>query len=1066
MEKKRLPLTVILKIMKFGFIQLLFVSLTFTILQANDLTAQEILNRKITLELKEVSLKKALNKVEKAGQIYFTYRPNLIKDVASVNLSVKEETLATVLANLFAPYNIEFKVFGNSNVVLKQKVGLGFIETQAADVFNITGKVVDVDGEGLIGANVLVKGTSVGTITDFDGNYSLDAPDDATTLIFSYTGYEDKEMEINGQSVINITLSEGIDLESVTVVGSRGKPRTQLETAVPVDVIGSKILSSSPQTELAQVLQFAAPSFHSTKQNIGHGSDHIDPMALRGLGADQTLVLVNGKRRHASSLMNVNGTVGRGQVGTDLNAIPMAAVERIEVLRDGAAAQYGSDAIAGVINVVLKKNIDKGEIKVQMGGLAAPPTIGDELNSLITNPYADINGLGEPTQNEGGGENFQVSANYGLSVGTKGGFVNFTLNYLTKNPYNRMDDYAIEMFSDDRRGDAVAEFAAFNQGDPDAIAAYNAKWGDQYGFAIVNPLNDMTGRRVANMGGSGTTNAGIVLNAELPLNEKATFYTNAGYNYRLGSATGFVRRPNQSGRQSGLWPLGFSPHLDSDIQDLSGTFGVKSELKGWDVDISNSYGSNSFAWTIFNSNNASLGLESPTTFDAGTLKYAQNVINLDVSKGVDVGFPLNVAFGSEFRLENFQQIAGQDESWQNYDGGIKEAGSQVFPGYQRGNEVNNYRFNSGVYADLEAEFTDKFLVALAGRYEDYSDFGSNFSWKLATRYRLTDNVTIRGAYSTGFRAPSLPQKYFSAFTLQFISIPDPNNPGGTIIDGVNIAHLNDDSFVSRQFGIENLKPETSKSLSLGITAKLFERLSLTVDAYQIDIKDRIGITGRFSGANDPRFATILSNAGLSQVQFMTNAVDTKTKGLDIVGNYFIPMETGSFTLNFGANFTETRVPRRDGAPIIKTGDFLEGFETTLFNREEVSRIEVAQPRSKIILGGLYRIGKFSVNLTATKFGAIDYVHPSSAAVANSWNGGELEIRDQTFSSKTLFDLDLTFKINDGISIGAGGANIFNVYPDRHKHSGNYSGGMFPYSRRVSQFGLAGASYYAKVKFNF
>ena len=426
---------------------------------------------------------------------------------------------------------------------------------------------------------------------------------------------------------------------------------------------------------------------------------------------------------------------------------------------------------------------------------------------------------------------------------------------------------------------------------------------------------------------------------------------------------------------------------------------------------------------------------------------------------MNVGFPLNMAFGSEFRLENFQQIAGEDESWQNFDGGIKEAGSQVFPGYQRGNEIDKYRFNSGIYADFEAEFTDKFLVALAGRFEDYSDFGDNFSWKLAARYRVTDNISLRGAYSTGFRAPSLPQKFFSSFTLQFISLPD-----GTI-DGVNIAHLNDDSFVTRQFGIQNLRPETSRNISLGATAK-FNNLSLTLDAYQIDIEDRIGITGRFATGDDPRFTEILNNAGLSQVQFMTNAVDTKTRAIDFVSSYFIPMDDGSLTFTLGANFTETKVPRRDGVPVIQTGEFLEGFGAQLFNREEVSRIEVAQPRSKIILGANYRVGKFSANLTATRFGEIDYLHPSDALVANAWNGGELEIRDQVFSAKTLVDLDLSYQINDGIQIGIGGSNIFNVYPDRHAHSGNYSGGMFPYSRRVTQFGLAGAGYYARANFNF
>ena len=399
MKKKRLPINVIFKIMKFSFVQLLFIALSLSALKANHVNAQEILDKKISIDLNKVSMKKALSKIEKKGAIYFTYRPQLIKDLGDVSLKLEEERLENILTKLLTPFAIQFKVYSNSNVVLSPSPGLATSIEQDEEIFTITGQVTDDSGEGLIGANVLLKGTNAGTITDFDGNYTLDVPDNAKTLVFSYTGYTDKEVEINGQRTINVTLSEGLDLESVTVVGSRGKPRTQLETAVPVDVIGAKTIANSPQPELSQVLQFAAPSFHSTKQNIGHGSDHIDPIALRGLGADQTLVLINGKRRHASSLMNVNGTVARGQVGTDLNAIPMAAVERIEVLRDGAAAQYGSDAIAGVINIVLKKNINKGEIKVRTGFLAKPPTISDAENALITNPYADIPGLDQPTQN-------------------------------------------------------------------------------------------------------------------------------------------------------------------------------------------------------------------------------------------------------------------------------------------------------------------------------------------------------------------------------------------------------------------------------------------------------------------------------------------------------------------------------------------------------------------------------------------------------------------------------------------------------------------------------------------
>ncbi len=1021
-------------------------------LSANTVMSQ----KKIEFDYDGVPLKRVLNEIKSQTGHRFFYNVKEINDGKKISFSAERETIDQVLNRLSVKADFAFKINGNQIVLTKRPLSSAIVQER-----EIKGSIKDNDGLPLSGASIVVKGTSTGTQTDFDGNFTIVIPEGHNVLVVSYIGFKTVEIDVEGKDTVNLQLEAAADqLDEVVMVGSRSKPRTQLESVAPVDIIGAKVFETSPQVETSQIMQYAAPSFHSTKQNIGHGTDHVDPISLRGLGADQTLVLINGKRRHASSLMNANGTVGRGQVGTDLNAIPVAAIERIEVLRDGAAAQYGSDAIAGVINIILKKNINKGEIKVRTGLLAAPPAAPSFLEGF--NPYSDNADLAS-TQGEGGGESFQVSANYGVEVGEKGGFLNFTLNYLTRNPFNRMDDYTIQMFAEDdpRRDNAIAEYAAFNQGDPEAIAAYNTQFGDQFGYAVVNDLNDFRGRRVANMGGSGTTNAGIVLNTELPLNENSTFYANAMYNYRLGSATGFIRRPNQGGRQSGLWPLGFSPHLDSDIQDFSGTIGLRSNFKGWDVDISNDYGQNSFKWTIFNSNNASLGLESPTSFDAGQLKYLQNVMNLDISKNHDIGFPLNTAFGSEFRLENFKQFAGQEESWQNYDGGIKEAGSQVFPGYQPGNATDKYRFNTAVYADLEAEFTKSWLVTAAGRYEDYSDFGGRFNYKIGTRYKFGDVFALRGGFSTGFRAPSLPQKFFSSFSLQFISLPD-----GTI-DGVNIAHLTEDSFVRRQFGVEALKPETAKNLSLGFTARPFKGFSMTVDVYQIDIKDRIGITGRFTGDQDPRFETILNNAGLSQVQFMANAVDTRTKGLDFVMSYSFPWESGSLTLTGAGNFTETRVPRNDaGDPIIKTGAFLEGFETQLFNREEVSRIEVAQPNSKIILGAILNLDWFTLAANATRFGSVDYVHPSEEPLANAWNNGVVETRDQTFTAKTLVDLDLSFQLTDAFRIGVSGSNIFNVYPDRHLHSGNYGGGMFGYSRRVSQFGLAGAGYNFNMSFKF
>ena len=298
------------------------------------------------------------------------------------------------------------------------------------DTVTVSGVVTDKDGGPLVGTNILIKGTTIGTTSLPDGSYSLQC-ERSSTLIFSFTGFQRQEVFVEGRSEINVVLEDGIELDEVTVVGSRGKPRTQLETAVPIDVISNDAITNSPQTELAQILQYTAPSFHSTKQNIGHGSDHIDPMSLRGLGADQTLVLINGKRRNTTSLMNVNGTVARGQVGTDLNAIPMAAVERIEVLRDGAAAQYGSDAIAGVINVILKENINKGEINVKTGFLAAPPEAPDFINAF--NPYSDNTNLSS-IQGEGGGRNVSLQRELRRWTRKSGWICKYDAQFLAQKP--------------------------------------------------------------------------------------------------------------------------------------------------------------------------------------------------------------------------------------------------------------------------------------------------------------------------------------------------------------------------------------------------------------------------------------------------------------------------------------------------------------------------------------------------------------------------------------------------------------------------------------------------------
>ena len=914
----------------------------------------------------------------------------------------------------------------------------------------VSGVVSDAN-ESLIGASVSVAGTATGTVTDIDGSYSLNLDPGTYNLVVTYVGYSIQRQPVTvtagGTVTLNFTLSEGVTADEVIVIGSRSAPRTQLETAVPVDVIGARQLSTSAQSNVSQILQYAAPSFHSTPQTISDGTDHIDPAALRGLGPDQTLVLVNGKRRHTSSLLNVNGTVGRGTVGTDLNSIPASAIERIEVLRDGAAAQYGSDAIAGVINIVLKEKTDKVSINFQTG-ITAPnafggPDPGDVPEELI--PEFDNDG-----------QLYQLSTNFGFDLGKNGGFVNVTAEYTDKASTNRSGNYTGSIYP----------------------AGYiNTLTDDQF-YKTVQENAGFVEKQVMEIGNSAGRNAGVYLNAALPLNESgAELYGTLGFNYRNGLARGFYRFPSAQGNVvPQLYPQGFSPQIQSDIFDNSFILGARGKIGGWDVDLSQTRGENSFDFTIKNSVNASLGQGSPTSAYAGGFSYSQNTTNLDLSRQIDASFPINVAFGGEFRLENYQIFAGEEASYvaggqsnlwiingdSTYVGG--SAGIQVFPGFQPQNALDKYRNNISLYADFEFEFTEQFLVAVAGRYENYSDFGDNFNWKLAARYKVADNVSIRASVSTGFRAPSLHQIYFNNLSTQFVA-----DGSGNLVP-VQVGTFNNESAVSRAFGIKPLTPETSTNFSAGFTARPMDNLSVTVDGYIINIDDRIVASGRFSPgdqlAGGVTAGSILTPLGAGAAQFFTNAVSTQTKGIDVVASYLVDLGKADLRFTLAGNFTKTEVDKNNGVPVINASDLLKGKEDILFNREEVSRLEVAQPKSKVAFSVVYEAGKFSALLRATRFGEITYIDPSSTPRDNSFNGGQSESLDQVFSPKIVPDLEVSYQLTDGFKWSLGAHNFTNTYPDLHQHSVNNSSGRFLFSRRVQQFGVRGMYLYTKVALTF
>tara|TARA_B110000046_G_scaffold168308_1_gene186629 strand:+ start:8697 stop:11519 length:2823 start_codon:yes stop_codon:yes gene_type:complete len=932
----------------------------------------------------------------------------------------------------------------------------------------VKGKVTDVSGEGLPYMNVVEKGTSNGVVSDGNGEFSITLKSLPTTLVISSMGFETKTVKVNNASFLTIVVNEDNALDEIVVIGSRNKSRTAIDTPVPVDVIDVKeLLSSGAQVNLNQILNYVAPSFTSNTQTISDGTDHIDPASLRGLGPDQVLVLINGKRRHTSSLVNVNGTFGRGSVGTDLNAIPAAAIKRIEVLRDGAAAQYGSDAIAGVINIVLND-------------------VTDELNISVTNgAHVSSNSNGQT----GGidGETVNVSANYGVKLGDKGGFINFTGDFDVREAYNRMKEWEGNIFNAYNSIEWVANNSNMNLGDMSISDIQLAAQGvTHFDLATKNAINGATSiadlqgllnfdtteaelltrgqsRSDYNMrvGQSKVRGGRFFANFSLPLDDNGTeIYSFAGMGSRDGNSAGFYRLPNQSRTYTPIYINGFLPEINSTVQDKSIAVGIKGKIGEWDVDFSNTWGKNSFLYTIDNTANASLLSATPTTFNAGGFSFAQNTTNLDFSKNYEAIFSgLNVAFGTEYRTETYAIVAGQEESYTQYDndgapvtgstsgatdffGNTRAGGSQVFPGFSPDNALNRNRNNIAGYLDVEADITEKWLVGLAGRFENYSDFGSTLNYKVTSRYKLNENTAIRGAFNTGFRAPSLHQLHFNSTSTIFDQNGDPQEVGT----------FANDSRAAELLGIPELKEEESASVSIGFTAKIPDaNLKITVDGYWVGIEDRVVYTGQFGGA---AIAPLLAKANATAASFFANAIDTESKGVDIVITHKTTLfDSMTLKTDLAGTFSQTRqVDDIHSSQQIADA----GLVGTYFPEDSRVYLEEAVPRTKVNLSNSLSAGRFNIFLRNVYFGKV------TEATSNI-------NRQQIFSSKIVTDLSLGFKATDNLRLTIGANNLLDMFPDRAAESfsdggTNRSGGRFDWSRRAQQFGIGGRFLFARINF--
>lgn len=895
---------------------------------------------------------------------------------------------------------------------------------------DISGVVSDEDGNPLIGASVFIKGQSSGTVTDLDGAFQLTVPSGVETITVSYIGYGTQDVTLGASDQLEVTLTAGNDLDEIVLIGSRSAGRTKLTTPVPVDIVNVKELAlASAQTNVNQLLNFVAPSFSSNTQTISDGTDHIDPASLRNLGPDQVLVLINGKRRHNTSLVNVNGTFGRGNVGTDLNSIPVAAIERIEILRDGASAQYGSDAIAGVINIILKDD----------QGLTFTAETGAYLSSEI--PEQDGNADGEFNQ---------LSANYGIPIGDAGGFINLTGTFDDRAFTNRMKEWQGTIFS------------GYNN--PASGAAPGDDITEQELIRRGLERSDFNMR----VGQSAIRNGGVMLNMNLPVGQDAELYTFGGLNYRRGNAAGFYRLPNQSRTVTDIYPNGFLPEINSNISDASLGLGIRGKYAEWDVDFSNVYGVNSFDYLITNTLNASLESASPTSFNAGGFSFAQNTSNLDVRRYFADAFSgLNVAFGAEYRLENYRINAGEEASYRNYGlasefvtnggdtiliqdgqgpfntvfdplGRARPGGAQVFPGFSPDNEVNAFRSSVGFYGDIEADLSESFLIGLAARFENYSDFGSTLNGKLTARYKISDNWAFRAAASTGFRAPSLHQLNFNSTSTVFV-------------DGVafEVGVFNNESRPAQLLGIPQLKQEESVNFSGGFTGRIpSANLSVTIDGYLIDIADRVVLTGQFQGGNDTpqqqEISRLLQQAGANRAAFFANAIDSRTTGLDIVVTHNAKLGNGRLNTSLAGTFAQTTLEE------VNTSSVLEGLEDTYFDRTSQVFLESATPRTKVNLTFNYKVNELTVFFRNVYFGSVE------EATNNVDNA-------QEFAGKVVTDLSLGYQLSDRLSLTVGANNLLDVYPDQNIEA-NQSSGRFLYSRRSQQFGANGRYAFGRLRF--
>jgi iron complex outermembrane receptor protein len=872
----------------------------------------------------------------------------------------------------------------------------------------ITGRVSDASSAApLPGALISALGSQRTVTTRDDGTYRLTVGAGVHVVRVNRIGYAPAVDTVTVAAGATVTqdfalVSAPIGLDHVVVTGTRATDRTVLEAPVPIDVFSAADIRETGHTETSQVIQMLAPSINFPRPSVNDGTDHIRPATLRGLGPDQTLVLVNGKRRHTTALVHVNQSVGRGSTSVDLNAIPVSAIERIEILRDGAAAQYGSDAIAGVINIILKSGVQTS------------------LSSSVGRSFSEFEGLGGRASYDDG-RVVQIDGNFGRAIRDEG-FIHLSGEYRDRQRTNRTRvDTTVQCIAGDVRCSEI----------PDGTSIYDE------------------GQRQSWAGDSESRDFGFFVNSEIPVSPSVRLYGFGGFGVRDGLAAGFFRRSSDDRTVRGLYPNGFLPLIGSDIRDGSLALGARGTARNWNWDLGGVFGANSFEFNIEQTANVSLGTATPTEFYAGALRLHQAGANFDVSRlfpATPLG-PLNVAIGVDARQDGYKIERGDDASYAVGNVPILDgpnAGkpappfTQVFPGFRPVDEADATRTNVGAYVDLEATPVRQLLLTTAGRIENYSDFGSTADGKFAARLELGPNIAVRGAVQTGFRAPSLGQSHFSSVATNFVNVGGVNTP-------FEIRTFAVGSDGARLLGATELKPEQSVNLSAGITARASNHLSLSADYYDVAIDDRIVLSGNFIHPSVRQLLEDNGIPGVSGARYFTNAIDTRTKGLDVVLNYGVDLgQAGLLRFTGGYNQNETEVTR-----VSETPPQLAAVSTALFDRVQRALFERGQPKNSIRLAVNHTLRNLSSSIHASRFGSFTVYQAATTGA-----------QDQTFGAQWVADVALSYKVTGGLNLTLGANNVLDSYPDT-VITANQTRGIYPFSGQ-SPAGFNGRYVYTRV----